>query len=450
MTALTLVGVSWRRAPISVRERAALTGEHASALLSELVRDASIREAAVISTCNRTEIYVVAAESTAPLRRVLLDTWLRECGVDADTLDPFLFWKNTPDASAHIMRVAAGLDSQIRGETQVLGQVRGAAKLAQAAEAAGPVLNALFRHAIEAGRRTHTETELSRGAFSIGHATVDLASQVFADLSHARVLLVGAGDTSILTARHLIDRGVTQITVANRTLERAESLAESLGGTAVVFADVSRHLSATDILVTSTAAPQPIITRAMLAPVMRSRRGRPLFIIDVAVPRDVEEAAGKLDDVFLYNIDDLEACVAQDTRARESETADAERIAGEEAGRFLAWLETRAAAPVISGLRERLDAIRTADLKQLRARLSHLSDADWAAIETATLAMMNRVAREPILRLKQETVGKADRYDLMTAAREIFGLGPERGPAEANTLPDDAATAQELPLDPTR
>lgn len=390
-----------------------------------------VQEAAILCTCNRFEVYAVvdehdrdsAAERIAEAVGAISSVPLDECA-------PYLYRYTEAEAATHAMRVAAGLDSQIRGEAQIIGQMRTALRIAQAAGTIGPTLTALLQRAIATGKRVQTETNLGRGAFSIGRAAVDLAGTIFSELAHATVLVLGAGKMSELTARHLVAAGVRFVVVANRTYDRAVAMADRLGGSAICYDAFPEALMRADIVIASTAAPHPILTRDAVQAAMRKRRGRPLFLIDIAVPRDIEPAAGDLDNVFLYNIDDLQACVSDSVVHREAGVEQAEAIAAEGAAEFLTLYRMRGAAPIITELRERIDQIRRDDMALLRARLRHLSDHDWQAIEKATRAMMNRVAREPILRLKQES-GAAhsstgiehERYDLFTAVREIFGLG---------------------------
>lgn len=428
--ALILVGLSHHTAPIEVRERLSCSGHDLPDSLSDLASLPGFQEAVVLSTCNRLEIYAATANLKASeAYQAICQHLARFHHVPEPAFTPFLYKKSESDAIMHLLRVASGLDSLVLGEAQILGQVREALRAAQSASTAGSLLTALFQQAITSARRIQNETTLTRGAFSIGHAAVSLASQIFADLSRATVLILGAGKMSELTARHLQASGVRFIVVANRTYDRAKAMAQQLGGEAIHYDRFPERLTQADIVIASTAAPHPIIHRATLQPVLRRRRGKPLFLIDIAVPRDIAPDVYNLENVFLYNIDDLQAVVAEAARERASEASRAESIVCEEVEKFVIWYRGREAVPVIASLRERLEQIRQDDLAVLRARLSHLSEREWQAIETATRAMMNKVARTPILRLKQETEQQmalnGARYDLMSAAREIFGLGNE-------------------------
>jgi glutamyl-tRNA reductase len=445
---LVLVGLSHHQAPIEVRERLSCPEHALPEALAAAAAGPGVRETVILSTCNRTEWYAVAegadtAAIYAAMRRHLADFHR----VPEPDFAPYLYGKAEQEAALHLLQVAAGLDSLVLGEAQILGQVREALRAAQAAGTSGSALTALFQQAILSGKRVHTETGLGRGAFSIGHAAVDLASSIFSEMSHASVLILGAGKMSELTARHLVQSGVKFVIVANRTYDRAVALAERLGGRAIQYDTFPEALVTADIVLSSTAAPHPILHRQTLQPVMRRRRGRPLFLIDIAVPRDIDADVQELDNVFLYNIDDLQAVVAEEARSRAGEAEKAREIAVEEAMKFLAWYRSREAAPVINQLRDRLEQIRQDDLAVLRARLGHLSEREWQAIEAATRAMMNKVAREPILRLKRaagESPGGASDvvgYDLIAAAREIFGLearGSASGTEEVPTASPDS------------
>jgi len=345
--------------------------------------------------------------------------------------DPYIYRKAEHEAVTHLLRVASGLDSLVLGEAQILGQVRTALRSAHASGVVGGTLSHLFQQALNSGKRVQQETGLSRGAFSIGHAAVDLAGRIFS-LPDATVLILGAGKMSTLAAKHLVANGVRFIMVANRTHHKAVSMAKVLGGEAVNYDDFPDMLVKADIVIASTAAPHTIIKREMLHPVLRKRRGRPLFMIDIALPRDIEADVAELDNVFLYNIDHLQEVVADRVRGRASEAQMAEKIVLEETAEFLNWYRAREAAPVIKQLRGRLDDYARRRLEIMRPGLSSLSEKEWSHIELHISSLMDEVAREPILRMKRASKDAAARagdaaepvrYDLLTAAREIFGLG---------------------------
>ncbi|HLV81049.1 MAG TPA: glutamyl-tRNA reductase [Chthonomonadaceae bacterium] len=448
---LALVGISHHATPIAVRERLSCSDALLPGALAAMAACPGVQEAAILSTCNRMELYALLDTPDADTAYALLAAHLARFHQAPESLfAAYLYRKSDHEAVLHLLRVASGLDSLVLGEAQILGQVRAALKAAEEAGTLGSTLHALFQQAITGGKRVHTETALGRGAFSIGRAAVDLARGIFEDLSRAAVLVLGAGKMSEMTVRYLVENGVQFVVVANRTYDKAAALAGRLGGKAIQYDQFAEALLTSDIVIASTAAPHPILRRDMLAPIMRKRRGRPMFLIDIALPRDVEPEAAGLDNVFLYNIDDLQAVVAEGARERAAEAAYAEAIAAEEAARFVAWRRAREAAPVITRLRDRLEQIRQDDLAALRARLGHLSEREWQAIETATRAMMNRVAREPILRLKQASSapdGETARYDLLSAASEIFGLAAG-SPTEAPALEAGAPAQTDMPEEP--
>ncbi len=436
---LVLVGLSHHIAPIAVRERVNCSESQLPHALLAASECPNIREVVILSTCNRMEIYALVdalhlSDAYDPIVRHLAV----HHRVPEAELKPYLYTLHDQETVLHLMRVTAGLDSLVLGEAQILGQVKAALRSAQAADTIGSTLTALFQQSISAGRRTQAETGLGKGAFSIGHAAVDLAGKVFGELSHASVLILGAGKMSEVTARHLRNSGVASVLVANRTFARAESLASKLGGRAIHYDSFPDELRRADIVIASTAAPHPIITRATLAPVLRKRRGNPLILIDIAVPRDIDTDVLSLDNVFLYNIDDLQAVVAQEAQGRRSEVGHAETILDDECAKFQNWRRTREAAPIITLLRQKLDRIREEELVLLRSQLPGLTDREWQKVEAAFRSMSTKVAKEPILRLKREAGGgmpqghtDALTYDLLTATSEIFNLEAEPRSTEA-------------------
>lgn len=430
-----LTGISHHTAPIDIRERLSVSEHHLPSALSNLMQCHGVQEAVMLSTCNRVEIYSVLNTPHPEAANALLIDYLANYHHLAHSeFQPYLYNKQGRDAALHLLRVSSGLDSLVLGEMQILGQVRQAMRAAQETESIGSVLSNLFQQAITVSRRVQNETGIGRGAFSIGHAAVDLASHIFADLAEATILILGAGKMSELTVRHLLSNGARAVVVANRTFEKAQRMAEAFGGRAIQYDVFPEMLLTADIVIASTAAPHAILRKEMLQPIVRKRKGRPLFLIDIAVPRDIDPDVEELENVYLYNIDDLQNVVEEGAQQRANEARRAEEIAHEEADKFVTWYHTREAAPVISELKSRLEQIRQGDLALLKSRLNGISERDWQAIETATLAMMNRVAREPILRIKQELTeeenGSEARYDLLTATREIFGLTSENNATE--------------------
>lgn len=402
-------------------------------------------EAAILSTCNRTEIYTVVPH---PGHEKAVHHFIEDYhGISAADYVSHTYMHRDADAVRHLFQVASGLDSLVLGEGQILKQVRDAFAAAAEAGTAGKMLNGLFRTAIATGRRARTETEIGKGGFSVGHAAVDLARSIFGSLDGAAILILGAGKMSELTARHLVTNGVRFVMVANRTFERATSLAEKLGGTAIRYDDFPDAMSRADIVISSTASPHPIVTRKLLQPVMRKRRGRSLLLIDIAVPRDIEPQVDMLDNVFLKNVDDLEEVVSDMARERAGEVARVEVVVAEETEKFMTWFRALSVAPVVTQMREKHEEIRQAELARLRNQLPDMPDRAWQNIEAAMKSLMNRMQRDPIERLKEAAARDSSGGggpDIFDAARELFALDGTRCPARPESLNGKGA---EAPID---
>jgi glutamyl-tRNA reductase len=411
---ITLVGVSHHGAAVELRERVALRHEEAKAVATQLASAAG--EAVCLSTCNRTELYVahdddVAAEVAAT--SVLLE---RE-----PDLANALYRLSDEAAALHLFRVAAGLDSLVPGEGEILGQVRAAFE----AGATGPILDRLFRQALYAGRKARSQTAIGESPASVSAAAAALAQQVFGDLDGRRILLVGAGKVSEQAARNLISRGAEIAVVANRTLDRATGLAERFGSAALPLERIEDELARADVVVSSTSSPDVVLHRDQVERALRARRGRPLFLIDLAVPRDLDPAINELDGCYLYDIDDLEAVVAESLGARRREAATAERIVAEEAEQFRTWQASLDVVPAIASLRARAEEIRQGELAKAEARLGDLSDAERRAVESVTAQIVNKLLHLPTIRMK-EAAAAADGVVYADAVRHLFGLEDER------------------------
>lgn len=424
---LVLLGLSHHNTPIELRERFGYNAHTLGNALTAAKSLPGIGEVVILSTCNRMEMYlttdVPSTVHEVELFPMLTAHLAAEHNIAPASFAPHLYRKTDQAAAQHLMRVAASLDSLVLGEAQILGQVRGSLRDARTHETGGGILGKLFEQALFTGKRVQTETGLGQGGFSIGHAAVTLARQIFDDFARARVLILGAGKMSEETAQHLVRNGVQFIVVANRTYDRAIEMAGRLGGSAIHYDAFPAELERADIVISATAAPHPILNRKMLQPVLRKRRGRPLFLIDIALPRDIDADVAELDDVFLYNIDHLQHYVQQAATDRAQETARAEIIVREEADRFMAWMQTRGATPVIAQLRDHLQQIATQRLAILRSRLRNLPDRDWQVLETQLRAMMDEVALPPTLLLKGASASEgATPYSLTDAVDALFGL----------------------------
>ena len=411
---VTLVGVSHHRAAIELRERVALRLEEARAVAEALAEHAG--EAVCLSTCNRTELYLAHDED------VDAETIATELVLQRESaLATALYRLHDEAAALHLFRVAAGLDSLVPGEGEILGQVRAAFE----AGTTGPILDRLFRQALYAGRKARTQTAIGESPASVSAAAAALAQQVFGDLAGRRILLVGAGKVSEQAARNLLSRGAKIAVVANRTVDRAATLAERFGSAALPLDRIEEELERADVVVASTGSPELVLRRAQVERALRARRGRPLFLIDLAVPRDLDPAINELDGCYLYDIDDLQAVVAETLGARRREADAAEAIVAEEAERFRSWQASLDVVPAIASLRARAEEIRLRELAKAEARLGHLSDAERKAVESVTAQIVNKLLHLPTVRMKQAAAA-ADGVVYADAVRHLFGLEEER------------------------
>ncbi|MCP9487085.1 MAG: glutamyl-tRNA reductase [Gaiellaceae bacterium MAG52_C11] len=406
---LTLVGVSHHRAPIELRERVALDGERAAALADKLGP-----EAVVLSTCNRTELYLARPDEAEQLA---VATLTELAGDRAEELGAVLYRLGDEAAALHLFRVAAGLDSLVPGEGEILGQVRGAFE----SGSTGPFLDRLFRQALHAGRRVRVETAIGESPASVPAAGAALAQQVFENLAGKRVLLLGAGKMSELTARNLVSRGAHIGAVANRTLERAQELADAFGARALGLDELGDELGAADVVVASTSSPGPIVHKADVAAALRSRKGRPLLLVDLAVPRDLDQAINDLDNCFLYDVDDLEAVVAETITGRRSEAARAEQLVASEGDRFRRWQASLDVVPTIASLRALVEEIRDSELERAGARLS---ETERKHVESVTSQILAKLLHLPTIRMK-EAAAAADGVVYADVVRHLFGLSEE-------------------------
>jgi glutamyl-tRNA reductase len=406
---LTLVGLSHQSTPIAVRERAFVPLSEAAALAREL---AAAGEAVCLSTCNRTELYLVGPDAEARALAALT----RVSGLPEEELQGVVYRLRDEAAALHLFRVAAGLDSMVPGEGEILGQVREAYE----AGAPGAILDRLFRQALHAGKKVRAETAIGESPASVSSAAAALAQQVFGNLDGCRVLLVGAGHVAELAARSLAARGASIAFVANRSPERARELAGRFGGEAIRLEEAAGRLAGVDVLLSATGAPERTLTRGHVEAALRDRKGRPLFLIDLAVPRNLDPKIHEVDGCFLYDIDDLESVVAAGLAGRRREAARAEGIVAAEAERFRKWHASREVVPEIASLRAWAEEIRAAELERARARLG-LSEDQHAAVESVTAQIVAKLLHLPTVRLKEAAAG-ANGGSYAEAVRHLFGL----------------------------
>ncbi|MET0600640.1 MAG: glutamyl-tRNA reductase [Baekduia sp.] len=439
---LLCLGISHKTAPVAVRERLALTMPEAQRLCQELVATDAIREAVAISTCNRTEIYLVGDPVGAETE--LLSRLAQRAGTRPTELTDAMYAPRNCDAARQLYRVVSGLESMIVGEAEIQGQAKRAYEAALEAGTTGPLTNRLFTAALQTGKRVRSETTLGQGRASVSSVAVGLARELIGpELAARDVVIIGAGETSELTAQALAHEGVRTIFVANRRADRARSIAERFGGSVSSLHDLPDRLIEADIVVASTSSPHPIIGVDELALVMREREGAPLLLIDIAVPRDVEAACGELEGVTLYDIDDLQAVVARNRQVREDERVQAEAVVEDEIQRFARWMGTLDVMPTITALRERGDAIVEQVLAENEGRWESASPRDRARIEAMARALMARLLHEPTIRLK--SVDRDGGHGRVQFARELFGLA--EGIADApDVTGDDAGQADVRPL----
>ncbi len=423
MSELLALGVSHKTAPLDLRERLSLTEGRAVGALHELTAAAGIHEAAAISTCNRTELYLIVsdpveAESTA------LGVLTRQAEIRPTELLGHLYSLRSTEAARHLLRVTAGLDSMIVGEAEIQGQVKRAYELSMVEGATGPILNRLFRGALSAGGRAREETGISEKGVSIPSVAVELARRALGDLSERRVLVIGAGETAELVARALVARGVRTVFVANRHYDRAIGLAQRFGGGAVRFEELPEQLAEADIVLSATNSPHHIVERDGLAQVMAERSERPLLMIDIAVPRDIEPACREVTGVSVHDIDDVQAIVERNASGREAEAAPAERIIEAELDRFERWLGLQEVVPTISALREHGDEVVRRVLAENEGRWESLSGADRERVEKMAGAIASRLLHDPTLRIRRSACS-GESYYFISALRELFGLDVE-------------------------
>ncbi len=411
---LVVVGVSHRTAALDVRERLMVGAADLSATLAEVTQSTGAREAVIVSTCNRTELYLAGGDEPTPGAIELMSRRLGE------SAEPYTYVRREREAAAHLFRVAAGLDSMILGEAQIQGQVRDAWELGRSAS--GIVLNRLFQSALGVASRVRTETALGRGAASVSSASVQLAKQIFGSLAGRRAMVLGAGEMAELALECLVDEGVRTAVVANRTFERATALAAKHGATAMHVDECWAEVADVDVMLCSTAAPHPVVRAAHLEAPLARRGDRPLCIIDIAFPRDVEPAVRELQNVYLYDLDDLRAVVAANIERRREELPTAEHVIAEEVERYWQWVAGLHAVPVVTELRASAEAMRAREVAQVLRRMPNLSASDREAVEQLSRALMNKFLHEPSVRLKAAAANGRG-LAIVDAARYLFGVG---------------------------
>jgi glutamyl-tRNA reductase len=412
-----LIGVNHRSAPLEVRERLAIADAKLAEAVQRFARHPGVEEGMILSTCNRVELLARAPNGGADLRSFLCEYFQ----VDADQFAPHLYEYRDADAIRHVFRVASSLDSMVVGEPQILGQVKEAYAVARAVGAVNSQLDALVTRAFAVAKKVRSETAVGSSAVSVASVAVELAQKIFGNLKGKHVYLVGAGKMSELAARHLLAHGAESIFVANRTHERAQQLAHKFGGQAMRFEELYETADKADIVITSTGAPHTIFRREHGELFLARRKNRPMFFIDIAVPRDVDPELNKLDGIFVYDIDDLQQVVASHVSDRHREAERAEAIVTLEVERFSARLQTLDVVPTIVSLQEHLETIRQAEIDRVRGRLGELSPEQEAAIETLTRRIVNKIMHTPVTTLKS-AAREPEATTVIDVVRRLFNL----------------------------
>jgi glutamyl-tRNA reductase len=424
MISIINIGMNHESAPVELRE--CLSGDKGhSDIIPQMRESGFINECIFISTCNRVETICTAIDPFQA-ERIIIELMAKSSNIPVDRLRPHTYIHKEMDAVRHIFRVASSLDSMVVGEPQILGQVKEAFRHAAVKErSTGVILNRLMHKTFHVAKRVRTETGISETAVSISYAAVELAKKIFYGLDGRSALLIGAGEMAELAAKHLVGNGVKELYVVNRSFDRAVELAGSIGGKAALFDEMEEQLVKADIVISSTAATEYIITADMIKKILRKRKNRPLFLIDIAVPRDIDPGVNSLGNCFLYDIDDLKEVVNENSSQRMQEAVIAERIVEEEVIKFGKWLSTLDVVPTIVLLKEKIEEIRRAELKRSMSQLQGLTEGQIAAIETLTISMAEKILNDPILALKSIS-SRSSKESFIDITKRLFNLDKEK------------------------
>ncbi len=418
---LVLIGVNHKTAEVEIREKLAMANSNPPALevLSNLPH---CKEVLFLSTCNRVEV-LTTTDNPEAIKKAIKELWKKKGNLDDQILDKCLYIHEGEEAIRHLFRVASSLDSMVVGEPQILGQLKDAYRKASDAKTLGVVLNKLCHKAFSVAKKIRTETKIASHAVSISYAAVELAKKIFGELHGKRAMLIGAGEMAELAAQHLMANGIKKLIVANRTLSRAVDLAKSLGGTAISLEEIFDSLIDVDIVISSTGAPGIIIEKKDVARIMRPRRHQLLFFIDIAVPRDIDPAVNDIDNVYLFDIDDLKGVVELNKAEREKEALKAERMVEAEVIKFLSWMETLDVIPVIKKLQEKAEAVRQKELARSQKVLKDLTPKQKKAVEILTSSIVQKVLHDPIIYLRKESSnGSEDIHTILDITTRLFNL----------------------------
>lgn len=413
---LLALGLNHKTAPVDIRERLTFGPDIIVGALRSLREHPKVEEAAILSTCNRTEVYCTMESGG----REELTEWLSQFhGLELETVSPFLYCHDDVKCVQHLLKVASGLDSMVLGEPQILGQVKQAFQTASDAAATGKLLGRLFQHTFSVAKQVRTDTAIGHSPVSVAFAAVSLARQIFSDLSQQTALLIGAGETIELTARHLTQNGVGRIIVANRTLEKAHLLANQFGGYAIALTEIPTHLPEADIVISSTASPLPVLGKGTVESALKKRRHQPIFMVDIAVPRDIEMEVGQLNDVYLYTVDDLQEVIDENLRSRQEAAEQATEIVDLHAEEFMGWLRSLDATSVIQGYRKQAESIRDEVLEKALRQIRSGKDAD-EALRFLANTLTNKLLHTPSSQIRQ--AGHDGQTELLQAANTLFQI----------------------------
>lgn len=420
---IVVVGLSHKTAPVEVREKLSFPEATVQDALKKLMTYEGIRESLILSTCNRVEIYTVTEDSskgTESIKRFISEYH----NLSREALEQSLYIYPEGQGVRHTFRVASSLDSLVVGEPQILGQLKDAFDFALKAKTTSTVMNKLLKKAIQVAKRVRTETRLAEGAVNISFAAVELARKIFGTLDEKTVMLLGAGEMAELAARHLLNNGVKTIMVANRTFERAVELANEFKGSAVRFEDFPAEMVVADILICSTGAPNYVVKPDMVHKVMKERRHKPIFMIDISVPRNIDPATDREDNVYLYNVDDLQGVVETNVQGRQQEAEKAEEIVRQEVETYLSWERSLDAVPTIVDLREKIEDLRRKELDKTLCQMNGISDDHRRAVDLMSQAIVNKILHAPLVVLKQ-AAANPEGNEVISIARKIFNLDKE-------------------------
>ena len=440
---LFVVGISWRTAPVAVREKLAFREEELVPTLQTMTRALPVAEALLVSTCNRVEVYGVARpghDATTAVRRFLVE----QRNVDLAAFGDALYMRRGSEAVRHVFSVASALDSLVVGEAQILGQLKAAFAIAGGAGTSGPVLRRCLERAFGVAKRVRTETTIARGAANVSSVAVQLAGQIFGDLAGKSVLVVGAGKMSRLAARHLYASGALRIVVTNRSPEKAEALAAEIDGVAKPWADLEKLLVEADVVLSSTGAREPILTRPLFKKVAKARRYKPIMVVDIAVPRDADPEIGELENVFLFDIDDLDKVVTANLAERGKAAGQATKIVEHEAGQFEQWVRTQAVVPTIRALREHFAGIADAEVHKTLDALSrrdHTQAEQREAIKRVVQLVVNKLLHAPTMALRESPADEAEARAAVLCA--LFELEPDAAPRPSQAPLAESESVQE-------